>query len=170
MFVSVCPSSWSTSLLNHNVFHPVFPADSGVSSAMQLEEFSNQQNGNYQPNLEPVSAVRLIYSPSALVESQLPQGLNQQLAPAPDGNYIQASTQSEDSVLQQTAARLHPGTYQQADAQRQPYQSITVSQTFLIFYCWVFINSQFSVTVFFLKVMTVLLSLFLISITAVTPL
>uniref|UniRef100_H3DB25 non-specific serine/threonine protein kinase n=1 Tax=Tetraodon nigroviridis TaxID=99883 RepID=H3DB25_TETNG len=60
-------------------------ADGGVSSAMQLDEFSNQQNGNYQPHLEPVSAVGLIYSPPALVEPQMPQGLNQQLtAPAPD--------------------------------------------------------------------------------------
>lgn len=130
-------------LVNYNVFHPVFTADSGVSSAMQLEEFSNQQNGNYQPHLESVSAIRLIYSPSALVEPQRPQGLNQQLtAPAPDGNYIQASTQSEESVHQQTAARLHPGTYQQADAQRQPYQSLTVSQTFLTGLC------KFSILVF----------------------
>lgn len=148
MFFSVCPSSCSTSLVNHHVFRPVFPVESGVSSAMQLEEFSNQQNGNYQPHLEPVSAVQLIYSPSTLVEPQQPQGLNQQLpAPAPDRNYIQASTQSEDGVHQQTAACLHPGTYQQADAQRQPYQSLTVSQTFLIFYCQVLINSQFCFSV-----------------------
>lgn len=158
MFFSCCPSSWSNSLLNHNVFLPVFTADSSVSSVVQLEEFSNQQNGNYQPHLEPVSGVHLIYSPSTLVEPPLPQGLNQQLtAPAPDGNYIQVSTQSEDSIHQQTAAHLHPGTYQQADAPRQPYQSLTVSQTFLIFYCWVFINLQFcfSVAIFFMKVMTV---------------
>lgn len=112
-------------------FHPSFAADSGVSAAMQLEEFSNQQNGNYQPHLEPISAVRLIYSPPALVEPQFSQGLNQQLpAPAPDGNYIQASTQSEDAVHQQTAARLHPGTYQQADG--QPYQLLTVSLIILL--------------------------------------
>lgn len=99
---------------------------------MQLDEFNNQQNGNYQTHPEPLPAVRVIYSPPALVEPQMPQGLNQPLtAPASEGNYTQASTQSREGVHQQTAARLQPGTYQQADAQKQPYQSQTVGQAFL---------------------------------------
>ncbi|TNM88849.1 hypothetical protein fugu_005103 [Takifugu bimaculatus] len=101
-------------------------SDSSISAAVQLDEFSNQQNGNYQTHPEPLPAVRVIYSPPALVEPQMPQGLNQPLtAPAPEGNYTQASTQSQEGVHQQTAARLQPGTYQQADAQKQPYQSQT---------------------------------------------
>lgn len=153
MCFSVCPSSCSTSLVNHHVFDAVFTADSGVSAAKQLEEFSNQQNGNYQPHPEPVSAAGLIYSPSALVEPQKPQGLHQQLtAPAPDGNYTRASTQSEDGIHQQTAACLHPGAYHQADAQGQLFQTLTVSPAFQMFYCQVLTNSPFclSVTFFFL--------------------
>lgn len=134
MFLSVCPSSRTSIPMSHNVLLILFPftADSGDSSAIQLDDFGNQQNGNYQPHPEPLSAVQVIYSPPALVEPQLPQGLNQQLtAPAADGNYMQASTQSQEGVHQQAAARLLPGTYQQADTQRQPYQSQTVGQAFL---------------------------------------
>lgn len=99
---------------------------------MQLDEFSNQQNGNYQTHPEPLPAVRVIYSPPALVEPQMPQGLNQPVtAPASEGNYnyAQASTQSQEGVHQQTG--LQPGTYQQAEAQKQPYHSQTVGQAVL---------------------------------------
>ncbi|TWW62069.1 Serine/threonine-protein kinase WNK2 [Takifugu flavidus] len=111
-------------------------SDSSISAAVQLDEFSNQQNGNYQTHPEPLPAVRVIYSPPALVEPQMPQGLNQPLtAPAPEGNYTQASTQSQEGVHQQTAARLQPGTYQQADAQKQPYQSQTVASHRAVLKC-----------------------------------
>lgn len=146
--------SWSTILVNHSVlFALLFTADSGVSSAMQLDDFSNQQNGNYQPHPEPVSAIRLIYSPPSLAEPQLPQGLGQHLpAPASDGSYIQVSTQLPEGIHQQTAARLHSGAYQHAEAHRQPYQSQTVSPTFLIFHWQLFIYSQFHILVtFFLE-------------------
>lgn len=83
---------------------------------MQLDDYSNQQNGNYQLNPEPGPAVGLILSPPALVEPQ-----QQVSAAASDRTYIQEGVQQH---------RLHPGTYQQADAQRQPYQPQTVSHTF----------------------------------------
>lgn len=123
---------------------------------MQLDEFSNQQNGNYQTHPEPLPAVRVIYSPPALVEPQMPQGLNQPLtAPASEGNYTQAPTQSQEGVHQQTAARLQPGTYHQADAQKQPYQSQTVGRAFLwlhgqlyILFCGYFFLKKIMTTIF----------------------
>lgn len=134
MFPSVRPSFQTASPVNHHVLLLLFSftADSSISAAVQLDEFSNQQNGNYQTHPEPLPAVRVIYSPPALVEPQMPQGLNQPLtAPASEGNYTQAFTQSQEGVHQQTAARLQPGTYQQGDAQKQPYQSQTVGRAFL---------------------------------------
>lgn len=142
VFPSVRPSFQTTIPVNHHVLLLLFSftADSSISAAVQLDEFSNQQNGNYQTHPEPLPAVRVIYSPPALVEPQMPQGLNQPLtAPASEGSYTQASTQSPGGVHQQTVARLQPGTYQQADTQKQPYQSQTVGQAFLWFHGQLFI-------------------------------
>ncbi|XP_035518595.1 serine/threonine-protein kinase WNK2 [Morone saxatilis] len=103
-------------------------SDSGVSSAMQLDDLNNQQNGPYQSLPEPISTAQMIYSPPAQADPQLHQGPYQQpTAQASHENYTQASTQLHQGPYQQTTGQLHPGAYQQPAAQlhQGPYQSQT---------------------------------------------
>uniref|UniRef100_A0A3B4YK57 non-specific serine/threonine protein kinase n=1 Tax=Seriola lalandi dorsalis TaxID=1841481 RepID=A0A3B4YK57_SERLL len=104
-------------------------SDSGVSSTMQLDELSNQQNGAYQSLPEPISTAQMIYSPPAQADPQLHQGPYQQpTAQASHENYTHASMQLHQGAYQQTTGQLHPGAYQQTAAQlhQGPYQSQTV--------------------------------------------
>ncbi|XP_056253798.1 serine/threonine-protein kinase WNK2 isoform X13 [Seriola aureovittata] len=103
-------------------------SDSGVSSTMQLDELSNQQNGAYQSLPEPISTAQMIYSPPAQADPQLHQGPYQQpTAQASHENYTHASMQLHQGAYQQTTGQLHPGAYQQTAAQlhQGPYQSQT---------------------------------------------
>ncbi|XP_035857916.1 serine/threonine-protein kinase WNK2 isoform X17 [Sander lucioperca] len=105
------------------------PSDSGVSSTMQLDDLSNQQNGAYQSPSEPISTAQVIYSPPAQVDPQLHQGPYQQTtAQASHENYTQTSTQLNQGAYQQTTGQLHPGAYHQPAAQlhQGSYQSQTV--------------------------------------------
>ncbi|XP_032370748.1 serine/threonine-protein kinase WNK2 isoform X2 [Etheostoma spectabile] len=104
------------------------PSDSGVSSAIQLDDPSNQQNGIYQSLSEPISTAQVIYSPPAQVDPQLHQGPYQQpTAQASHENYTQTSTQLNQGAYQQTTGQLHPGAYHQPAAQlhQGSYQSQT---------------------------------------------
>ncbi|XP_035857913.1 serine/threonine-protein kinase WNK2 isoform X14 [Sander lucioperca] len=104
------------------------PSDSGVSSTMQLDDLSNQQNGAYQSPSEPISTAQVIYSPPAQVDPQLHQGPYQQTtAQASHENYTQTSTQLNQGAYQQTTGQLHPGAYHQPAAQlhQGSYQSQT---------------------------------------------
>ncbi|XP_039653803.1 serine/threonine-protein kinase WNK2 isoform X7 [Perca fluviatilis] len=104
------------------------PSDSGVSSTMQLDDLSNQQNGAYQSPTEPISTAQVIYSPPAQVDPQLHQGPYQQpTAQASHENYTQTSTQLNQGAYQQTTGQLHPGAYHQPAAQlhQGSYQSQT---------------------------------------------
>ncbi|XP_035857914.1 serine/threonine-protein kinase WNK2 isoform X15 [Sander lucioperca] len=108
------------------------PSDSGVSSTMQLDDLSNQQNGAYQSPSEPISTAQVIYSPPAQVDPQLHQGPYQQTtAQASHENYTQTSTQLNQGAYQQTTGQLHPGAYHQPAAQlhQGSYQSQTVPPT-----------------------------------------
>ncbi|XP_039653810.1 serine/threonine-protein kinase WNK2 isoform X14 [Perca fluviatilis] len=108
------------------------PSDSGVSSTMQLDDLSNQQNGAYQSPTEPISTAQVIYSPPAQVDPQLHQGPYQQpTAQASHENYTQTSTQLNQGAYQQTTGQLHPGAYHQPAAQlhQGSYQSQTVQPT-----------------------------------------
>uniref|UniRef100_UPI0037E7D476 serine/threonine-protein kinase WNK2 n=1 Tax=Semicossyphus pulcher TaxID=241346 RepID=UPI0037E7D476 len=103
-------------------------SDSGVSSAMQLDDLNNQQNGSYQSLPEPISTAQMIYSPPAQPDPQLHQGPYQQpTAQAPHDTYAHVSTQLHQGVYQQTTGQLHPGAYQQPAAQlhQGPFQSQT---------------------------------------------
>ncbi|XP_038553052.1 serine/threonine-protein kinase WNK2 isoform X3 [Micropterus salmoides] len=103
-------------------------SDSGASSAMQLDDLNNQQNGLYQSLTEPISTTQMIYSPPTQAEPQLHQGPYQQpTAQASHENYTQTSTQLHQGAYQQTTGQLHPGAYQQSAAQlhQEPYQSQT---------------------------------------------
>ncbi|XP_022602400.1 serine/threonine-protein kinase WNK2-like [Seriola dumerili] len=78
-------------------------SDSGVSSTMQLDELSNQQNGPYQSLPEPISTAQMIYSPPAQADPQLHQGPYQQpTAQASHENYTHASMQLHQGAYQQT--------------------------------------------------------------------
>ncbi|XP_078104714.1 serine/threonine-protein kinase WNK2 [Sander vitreus] len=104
------------------------PSDSRVSSTMQLDDLSNQQNGAYQSPSEPISTAQVIYSPPAQVDPQLHQGPYQQTtAQASHENYTQTSTQLNQGAYQQTTGQLHPGAYHQPAAQlhQGSYQSQT---------------------------------------------
>ncbi|XP_045931061.1 serine/threonine-protein kinase WNK2 [Micropterus dolomieu] len=107
-------------------------SDSGASSAMQLDDLNNQQNGLYQSLTEPISTTQMIYSPPTQAEPQLHQGPYQQpTAQASHENYTQTSTQLHQGAYQQTTGQLHPGAYQQSAAQlhQEPYQSQTTVST-----------------------------------------
>ncbi|XP_034726185.1 serine/threonine-protein kinase WNK2 isoform X11 [Etheostoma cragini] len=94
------------------------PSDSGASSAIQLDDPSNQQNGAYQSLSEPISTAQVIYSPPAQVDPQLHQGPYQQpTAQASHENYSQTSTQLNQGAYQQTTGQLRPGAYHQPAAQ-----------------------------------------------------
>lgn len=120
------------------LFSLFFTADSGVSSAMQVDDVSNQQNGNYQSLPEPISAAQMISSPPALVEHYLHQPT------ASDESFIQAPNQVQEGVYQQATGQLHPGAYQQSTAQlhQGPYHSQTVSEPFS-FQWQLFLNPLF---------------------------
>ncbi|KAM9408934.1 serine/threonine-protein kinase WNK2 isoform 3-T3 [Pholidichthys leucotaenia] len=77
-------------------------SDSGVSSAMQLDDLSNQQNGPYHSLPEPISTAQRVYSPPVQADPQLHRG-----------------------VYQQPTGQLHPGAVQQPVAQLQqgPYHT-----------------------------------------------
>lgn len=131
--ISPCPSPASVLPRGHRgkrqcLVFSVFTADSGVSSAMQVDDVSNQQNGNYQSLPEPISAAQMISSPPALVEHYL----HQPAAAASDESFIQAPSQVQEGVYQQATGQLHPGAYQQSTAQlhQGPYHSQTVSEPF----------------------------------------
>lgn len=116
--------------------HSIITADSGVSSTMQLDDLSNQQNGAYQSPSEPISTAQVIYSPPAQVDPQLHQGPYQQTtAQASHENYTQTSTQLNQGAYQQTTGQLHPGAYHQPAAQlhQGSYQSQTVSDSISYF-------------------------------------
>ncbi|XP_029990606.1 serine/threonine-protein kinase WNK2 isoform X4 [Sphaeramia orbicularis] len=103
-------------------------SDSGVNSAMQLDDLQNQQNGTYQSLPEPISTGQIVYSPPAQPDPHLHQGPYQQTtAQVPYDNYTVPSTQLLQGAYQQTTGQLHPGTYQQPAAQlhQGPYQSQT---------------------------------------------
>ncbi|XP_022055863.2 serine/threonine-protein kinase WNK2 isoform X2 [Acanthochromis polyacanthus] len=105
-------------------------SDSGVSSAMQLDDLNNQQNGPYQSLPEPISTAQIIYSPPAQTDPQLHQGPYQQpTAQASHENYTQASTQLHQGAYQQTTGQLHPGAFQQPAAQlhQGPYHCQTTA-------------------------------------------
>ncbi|XP_029358827.1 serine/threonine-protein kinase WNK2 [Echeneis naucrates] len=104
-------------------------SDSGVSSTMQLEDLSNQQNGTYQSLPEPISTAQMIYSPPAQANPQLLQGPYQQPTAQPSHeNYTQTSTQLHQGAYPHTAGQLHPGAYQPTAAQlhQGTYQAQTV--------------------------------------------
>ncbi|XP_019736226.1 serine/threonine-protein kinase WNK2 isoform X2 [Hippocampus comes] len=93
-------------------------SDSGVSSAMQLEDLSKHQNGSYQSPPETICAVQSVYSPPAQLESSVQQAPYQQTtAQASQDQFIQESTQLHQGAYQQTTGQLHAGTYQQPAAQ-----------------------------------------------------
>ncbi|CAJ1050727.1 serine/threonine-protein kinase WNK2 isoform X3 [Xyrichtys novacula] len=103
-------------------------SDSGVSSAMQLDDLNNQQNGTYQSLPEPISSAQMIYSPPAQADPQLHQVPYQQpTAQAPQENYTHLSAQLHQGAYQQTTGHLHPGAYQQPTSQlhQGPFQSQT---------------------------------------------
>lgn len=103
---------------------------------MQLDDLTNQQNGNYQSLPEPISTAQTIYSPPAQVDPQLHQGPKlQPTAATSDENYIQASTQLHEGAYQQVTGQLRPGAYQQPAPQlhQGPYQSQTVSENIFQF-------------------------------------
>nr|XP_020507502.1 serine/threonine-protein kinase WNK2-like isoform X1 [Labrus bergylta] len=103
-------------------------SDSGVSSAMQLDDLSNQQNGPYQSLPEPISTAQIIYSPPAQADPQLHQGPYQQpTVQASQENYTHVSAQLHQGAHQQTTGQLHPGAYQQPASQlhQGPFQSQT---------------------------------------------
>ncbi|XP_029287608.1 serine/threonine-protein kinase WNK2 isoform X2 [Cottoperca gobio] len=103
-------------------------SDSGVGSAMQLDDLNNQQNSPYQSLPESISTAQIIYSPPALVDPQLHQGPYQRpTAQASHENYTQTSTQLHQGAYQQTTGQLHPGVYHQPAAQlhQGPYRSQT---------------------------------------------
>ncbi|XP_077429328.1 serine/threonine-protein kinase WNK2 isoform X9 [Vanacampus margaritifer] len=83
-------------------------SDSGVSSTMQLDDPSKQQNGSYQSLPETCSA-QSVCSPPAQLEPY-------QQATAQD-QYLQESTQLHHGAYQQTAGQLQATTYQQSAAQ-----------------------------------------------------
>ncbi|XP_037625987.1 serine/threonine-protein kinase WNK2 isoform X11 [Sebastes umbrosus] len=104
-------------------------SDSGVSTAMQLDNLNNQQDGLYQSLPEPISTAQMIYSPPAQADPQLHQGPYQQpTAQASHENYTLTSTQLHQGAYQQTTGQLHPGAYHQPAAQlhQGPCQSQTV--------------------------------------------
>nr|XP_020507509.1 serine/threonine-protein kinase WNK2-like isoform X7 [Labrus bergylta] len=104
-------------------------SDSGVSSAMQLDDLSNQQNGPYQSLPEPISTAQIIYSPPAQADPQLHQGPYQQpTVQASQENYTHVSAQLHQGAHQQTTGQLHPGAYQQPASQlhQGPFQSQTI--------------------------------------------
>lgn len=101
---------------------------------MQLDDLSNQQNGNNQSLPEPITTAQTVYNPSPQFDPQLQQGLNQQLtAVGSEENYIQGSTKLQEGIYQQSAGHLHPGAYQQPGAvvPQVPHQPQTVSEIFL---------------------------------------
>ncbi|XP_034551145.1 serine/threonine-protein kinase WNK2 isoform X2 [Notolabrus celidotus] len=103
-------------------------SDSGVSSAMQLDDLNNQQNGPYQSLPEPISQAQIIYSPPAQADPHLHQGPYQQpTAQASQENYTHVSTQLHQGAYQHTTGQLHPGAYQQPASQlhQGPFQSHT---------------------------------------------
>ncbi|XP_037625977.1 serine/threonine-protein kinase WNK2 isoform X9 [Sebastes umbrosus] len=103
-------------------------SDSGVSTAMQLDNLNNQQDGLYQSLPEPISTAQMIYSPPAQADPQLHQGPYQQpTAQASHENYTLTSTQLHQGAYQQTTGQLHPGAYHQPAAQlhQGPCQSQT---------------------------------------------
>ncbi|XP_077429327.1 serine/threonine-protein kinase WNK2 isoform X8 [Vanacampus margaritifer] len=95
-------------------------SDSGVSSTMQLDDPSKQQNGSYQSLPETCSA-QSVCSPPAQLEPY-------QQATAQD-QYLQESTQLHHGAYQQTAGQLQATTYQQSAAQLHlgPHDAPTVS-------------------------------------------
>ncbi|KAM7005860.1 serine/threonine-protein kinase WNK2 [Tautogolabrus adspersus] len=104
-------------------------SDSGVSSAMQLDDPNNQQNEPYQSLPEPISTTQIIYSPPAQADPQLHQGPYQQpTVQASQENYTQVSAQLHQGAHQQTTGQLHPGAYQQPASQlhQGPFQSQTI--------------------------------------------
>ncbi|XP_074492195.1 serine/threonine-protein kinase WNK2 isoform X8 [Sebastes fasciatus] len=104
-------------------------SDSGVSTAMQLDNLNNQQDGLYQSLPEPISTAQMIYSPPAQADPQLHLGPYQQpTAQASHENYTLTSTQLHQGAYQQTTGQLHPGAYHQPAAQlhQGPCQSQTV--------------------------------------------
>ncbi|XP_074492185.1 serine/threonine-protein kinase WNK2 isoform X7 [Sebastes fasciatus] len=103
-------------------------SDSGVSTAMQLDNLNNQQDGLYQSLPEPISTAQMIYSPPAQADPQLHLGPYQQpTAQASHENYTLTSTQLHQGAYQQTTGQLHPGAYHQPAAQlhQGPCQSQT---------------------------------------------
>ncbi|XP_037345846.2 serine/threonine-protein kinase WNK2 isoform X2 [Pungitius pungitius] len=95
---------------------PAPTSDSGLSSAVRLDDLSSQQDGPYQSPPEPISTTQHIYSPPAQVEPQSQQGTYQQApAQASQENHTQTSTQLHQGAFQQ----LHPGAYHQPAAQLQ---------------------------------------------------
>lgn len=106
------------------------PADSGVSSTMQLDDINNQQNGSYQSLPESISTSQMVYSPAAQADPQMHQGPYQQLtAQTSHENYTQTSPQLHPGAYPQTTGQLHPGAFQQPAAQlhQGPYSCQTVS-------------------------------------------
>ncbi|XP_049589224.1 serine/threonine-protein kinase WNK2 isoform X2 [Syngnathus scovelli] len=92
--------------------------DSGVSSTIQLDNLSKQQNGCYQSPPETICTVQSVYSPPAQLEAPVQQGPYQQTtAQASQDQYLQESTQLHQGAYQQTTGQLHAGTYQQPAAQ-----------------------------------------------------
>ncbi|MEQ2301942.1 hypothetical protein AMECASPLE_001322 [Ameca splendens] len=94
-------------------------SDSGMSSNMQLDDLSNQQNGHYQSLSEAISTAQLLYSPPSQTDSQLHQGPYQQSAgQVSHENNIQPTRQLNQGAYQQsTAGQPHPGAFQQPAAQ-----------------------------------------------------
>ncbi|XP_074521763.1 serine/threonine-protein kinase WNK2 isoform X2 [Halichoeres trimaculatus] len=103
-------------------------SDSGVSSAMQIDDLNNQQNGTYQSLPEPISTAQMMYSPPAQADPHLHQGPYQQpTAQVLQENYTHVPVQLHQGVYQQTTGQLHPGAYQQPASQlhQGPFQSQT---------------------------------------------
>ncbi|XP_047203136.1 serine/threonine-protein kinase WNK2 isoform X10 [Girardinichthys multiradiatus] len=94
-------------------------SDSGMSSNMQLDNLSNQQNGHYQSLSEAISTAQLLYSPPSQTDSQLHQGPYQQSAgQVSHENNIRPTRQLNQGAYQQsTAGQPHPGAFQQPAAQ-----------------------------------------------------
>ncbi|XP_017290974.1 serine/threonine-protein kinase WNK2 isoform X8 [Kryptolebias marmoratus] len=93
-------------------------SDSGVNSAMQLDDLSNQQNGTYQSLPEPISTAQVVCSPPLQTEPQLHQGTSHQLtAQASHENSTQQTTQLHPGGYQQPTGSLQPGAFQQPAAQ-----------------------------------------------------
>ncbi|KAM9800355.1 serine/threonine-protein kinase WNK2 isoform 1-T1 [Syngnathus typhle] len=92
--------------------------DSGVSSTIQLDNLSKQQNGCYQSPPETICTVQSVYSPPAQLEAPVQHSPYQQTtAQASQDQYLQESTQLHQGTYQQTTGQLHAGSYQQPAAQ-----------------------------------------------------